>query len=213
MSAEGEEEGGGHGGWIVTYSDMITLLMTMFIVIVTFGSKDKDNYSKKNDSLVGGKGGSGATGDNARGADRSSVLVRVSPLGRAVLHGSEIPPIYSDPTADPIESVMKTLTDAPPGKLSDNFQMRVPIAFLFGNGDSLSEPGMRALGNLAHAISDLPYDLQIQVEDTTRFPQACRITQFLFQGCAIHPSRLGIAVRPGEHSSQGVFWLLLVRNR
>ena len=67
MSAEG---GGGHGAsWIVTYSDMITLLMTLFIVIVTFGTKQQDKYSKKNDSVVGGKGGLGAAGPATQGAD------------------------------------------------------------------------------------------------------------------------------------------------
>jgi chemotaxis protein MotB len=212
MSAEGEEGGGHHGGWIVTYSDMITLLMTMFIVIVTFGSKDKDNYHKKNDSVVGGKGGPGATGDPAKGADRNSVLVRVSPLGRPVLRGSEVAPTYSDPSTDTIESVLKNLTEPPPGKLSDSFQLRVPVDFLF-RGDGLSEAGMRALKNLAEAVIELPYDIQVQVGDATSLPRGVRITQFLFQGCAIHPGRMGVAVRPGERGTQDVVWLLLIRNR
>jgi chemotaxis protein MotB len=213
MSAEGEEGGGGHhGGWIVTYSDMITLLMTMFIVIVTFGSKDKDNYHKKTDSLVGGKGGTGAAGEQAKGADRNSVLVRVSPLGRPVLHGSEAAPVYSDPSTESIESVLKNLTEPPPGKLSDNFQLRLPIAFLF-NGDALTEPGMRALKNLSEAVSDLPFDIQIQVGEAGNLPRGAHISQYLFQGCGIHPGRLGVAVRPAASGTQDAVWLILLRNR
>jgi hypothetical protein len=130
-----------------------------------------------------------------------------------VLRGSEIPPIYSDPTADPIESVMNTLTTTPPGKLSDNFQLKVPIAFVLAEDNNLSEQGRHALQNLAEAITDLPYDLVVEVEDTSRLAQACRVTQFMFQGCGIHPSRLAVGVRPGQHTSEGVFWLVLVRNR
>jgi chemotaxis protein MotB len=212
MSAEGEEEGGGHGGWIVTYSDMITLLMTMFIVIVTFGSKDKDNYHKKTDSLVGGKGGAGAAGDAAKGADRNSVQVRVSPLGRPVLRGSETAPTYSDPSTEAIESVLNNLTEPAPGKLSDNFQLKVPVAFLFKD-DGLSEAGMRAMKNLSEAVFDLPYDIQVQVSEANGLPRAARITQYLFQGGSIHPGRLGVAVRPGERGAQDVVWLILMRNR
>src|SRR5437899_1824267 len=121
MSAE-EGGGGGHGaGWIVTYSDMVTLLMTLFIVIVTFGTKQTERYSKKNDSVVGGKGGTGAVGPNSQGADRTAVLVRLTPLGRPVVHGSEAPPLYSDPCPNPIESVLNEFQNPPPGRLSDNY--------------------------------------------------------------------------------------------
>src|SRR5437879_5595313 len=129
MSAEGG--GGGHGAsWIVTYSDMITLLMTLFIVIVTFGSKQTERFSKKNDSIVGGKGGTGAVGPTALGTDRTAVLIRVSQLGSPVVHGSEVPPLYSDPSSDPVESVLNGFTKTPPGGLGDNYRLRVPTAFL-----------------------------------------------------------------------------------
>src|SRR3989442_9782363 len=105
MSAEGG--GGGHGcGWIVTYSDMITLLMTMFIVIVTFGGKEGKG-SKKNDSVISGKSGTGAAGpSSAKEADKSAILTRFAPLGRTVLRGSEIAPMYDDPSNDWTDSVL-----------------------------------------------------------------------------------------------------------
>src|SRR5579885_3441765 len=127
MSKKGEEGGGGHGAkWIVTYSDMITLLMTLFIVIVTFGSKEQDRYAKKLDSVVGGEGGTGAAGPTGQGIGRDSVLVRVSFLGRTVYTGSEAPPLYSDPYPEPAAAALRALEKPPLGRLSDNFAFRVP---------------------------------------------------------------------------------------
>lgn len=211
MSAEGG--GGGHGAsWIVTYSDMITLLMTLFIVIVTFGSRSQDRAGKKNDSLVGGKGGSGAASLTPFGGDKTAVLLRVTALGRSVIHGSESAPTYSDLSSEPVESVLSALKEAPPGRLSDNFCLRVSGDFLFADGDRLSESGARALGSIASAVRQLPYDIQIQVNSQERLPRASRVMQYLFQMANIHPGRIGIGVRPTDGDGETIR-LLLVRNR
>src|SRR5262245_8187400 len=140
MSTEGG--GGGHGcGWIVTYSDMITLLMTMFIVIVTFGGKEGKG-GKKNDSVIGGKSGTGAAGPStAKEVDKRAVLTRFAPLGRTVLRGSENAPMYDDPNNDWSDSVLQALEGPEFGKMSDNYFLRLPLSFLFAAPDRLSPSG------------------------------------------------------------------------
>ncbi len=212
MSAE--SGGGGHGAsWIVTYSDMITLLMTLFIVIVTFGTKQQDRSSKKTNSLVGGKGGTGAAGHNSQGADRTAVMLRVTPLGRPVVHGSEAPPMYSDLPLEPVESVVNALDQTPPGRLSDNYRLRVSATFLFAGEERLSDSGTHALESFAAAVRQLPYDIQIQVNTAGRLPQAARVMQYLFQIAGIHPGRIGIAVRPGRDDGDEAIWIVLVRSQ
>lgn len=213
MSAEGG--GGGHGaGWIVTYSDMITLLMTMFIVIVTFGGKEGKG-GKKNDSLVGGKNGTGMAGPAiASEADKRAVLVRFTPLGRTVLRGSESAPMYDDPANDATESALQALDGPGLGRLSDNYYLRVPLGFLFASPDRLSPSGTRLLDLIARNVRSLPYDIQVRVSDPRHTPRAARVTHYLFQFASITPGRLSVGlVQPADEQDGESLRFVFARNR
>jgi chemotaxis protein MotB len=211
----GEEGGGGHGAkWIVTYSDMITLLMTLFIVIVTFGSKEQDRHSKKLDALVGGMGGTGAAGPTGQGIGRDSIMVRMSPLSRMVYSGSETPPVYSDPTSQPTGVALKALKEQPIGQLSDNFAFRVPLDFLFDSSGKLSTSGETFLRSVAAAVRKLPFGVQVRVADRTRAAAAAKVVEYLFATASIYPGRLGVAVcPPGDGVNPNEVLLVLLRNR
>jgi chemotaxis protein MotB len=210
----GEEGGGGHGAkWIVTYSDMITLLMTLFIVIVTFGSKEQDHHSKKLDSIVGGQGGTGVAGPTGQGIGRDSVMVRMSPLSRMVYSGSETPPVYSDPGSSPAGVALKALKEEPLGKLSDNFAFKVPLDFLFDKSGKLSTSGETFLRTVASGVRRLPYGLQVRVANKSRAAAAAKVVEYLFASASIFPGRLGVAVcPPGEGVSENEVLLVLLRN-
>ncbi len=216
MSKKGHEEGGGgHGAkWIVTYSDMITLLMTLFIVIVTFGSKEQDRHSKKLDSIVGGQGGTGFAGPSGQGTGRDSVMVRVSPLGRSVYTGSETPPLYSDPYPQPAAAALRALDESPAGRLSDNFAFRVPAEFLFDARGGLTASGATFLRGVGSAVRHLPFDVQLQVAGKERVPAAAKAVQYLFTNASLQPWRLGVAVCGGPGGvPEGEVRLVLLRNR
>jgi chemotaxis protein MotB len=213
--AKHEEGGGGHGAkWIVTYSDMITLLMTLFIVIVTFGSKEQDRHSKKLDSVVGGQGGTGTAGPTGQGIGRDSIMVRMSPLGRTVYSGSEAPPVYSDPSSQPVGTALKSLKEEPLGQLSDNFAFRVPFDFLFDKSGNLSTSGMTFLRSVASAVRQLPFGVQVRVANKQRAPAAAKAVEYLFAKASIFPARLGVAICPsGDGPGENEVLLVLVRNR
>ena len=133
-------------------------------------------------------------------------------MGRPVVNGSGAPPLYSDPSAEPIESVLNGFEETPPGRLSDNFRLRLPSGFLFATDDQLSDSGMRALQTIASAVSRLPYDILLQVDDPSRLPMAARVQQYFFTVAGIHPGRIGIGIGPVRSSDQAI-WLVLLRNR
>src|SRR5438270_4654225 len=57
---EEEEEHVNHERWLITYADMITLLMVLFIVLFAIGQTDLKKFAQLRDSLnnsLGGKGG------------------------------------------------------------------------------------------------------------------------------------------------------------
>lgn len=60
MKRHGEEEKENSERWLLTYSDLITLLLIFFIVMYTMSNVDKEKFKKVADAL---RGSLGATGD------------------------------------------------------------------------------------------------------------------------------------------------------
>ncbi len=60
---EEEEEPAGHERWLITYADMITLLMVLFVVLFAIGQTDLAKYSKLKAGLADGFHGDAAPGD------------------------------------------------------------------------------------------------------------------------------------------------------
>jgi hypothetical protein len=135
--------GGGHGGsWIVTYCDMITLLIACFICIITFASKEKEKYFTNRDSVLYGPGGGGVAGRAAPGGDHDSVIWRQRPMSaRFNAPGSETAPMFSDPALEVTAEVFRQLDGPTIGTVGDRYVMRVPLASLFVSGRELSATG------------------------------------------------------------------------
>ena len=78
---EEHEEHVNHERWLVTYADMITLLMVLFIVLFAMGQTDLAKYKKLRQSLATGFGGpdkmallDGGSGINEGGASPAGVV-------------------------------------------------------------------------------------------------------------------------------------------
>jgi chemotaxis protein MotB len=202
------ESGGGHSSWIVTYSDMITLLMACFIMIITFASKEPEKYGKKKDSLIGGEGGNGVVGLANKADNSDSVVWRerpdVSRTGKGV---SEMAPLYADPEMPSTTEILRALELPLVGKLKDSYTIRLPLAMLFQADGKLSSSATEILHSFGKHLRLLPYNLQIQVDDPKYLSQAMDIAQFLMLKESIHPSRLAVGAHPGSESWKGSVWL------
>jgi hypothetical protein len=206
--------GGGHGGsWIVTYSDMITLLMAFFICIITFASKETEKYATKKDSLMGNGGGSGLASAGARGSVELDSAVWRLRLHQARVRekGAEISPMYQDPSMEASAQILRALEDAAPGRLRDNFAVRLPRSLLFDKGERLSSSGVRLLHAIAVNLRDLPYDLQFRVGQDEHMAQATRLCTYLASQESYEPARLAVGARPPARSDVDSIWLVLVR--
>lgn len=75
-----EEEHVNHERWLVSYSDMITVLMALFIVLFAISQVDQDKYVALRDSLAAGFGdGTAAVLDGTSGAlDGEAIAARTS---------------------------------------------------------------------------------------------------------------------------------------
>jgi len=81
--------------WMVTYSDVVTLLMTFFVLLMTFSTVDEDDFARAMGIFTGyaGVAGPGTT-------DKDSYMGTISLAGRIHEQGLETMPEY-----DPLELV------------------------------------------------------------------------------------------------------------
>jgi len=212
---DGHGGGGGHGGsWIVTYSDMITLLMAMFICIITFSSREPERYSKKRDSLMYGEGGTGIAGKMSSSLEQDAVVWRKRPVSaRAGQHGSEMPPLYSEPALEATAAVLRRLDGPLAGTLADNYALRVPLAVLFGPDGTVSAAGKELLASVARNLRQLPYDIAFQFDDARDLPRGVRLCQHLAEEQGIPPSRLAVGVREGPREWSSSVWITFARRQ
>ena len=85
--------------WFMTYSDVITLLMTFFILLLTFATTEPERFEKVTRKLFGSSGATGVAGHKHDQLDRSSWVQRMRPrAARIAMQGTEIPPMVEEPS-------------------------------------------------------------------------------------------------------------------
>ncbi len=192
--------GGGHGGnWLVTYCDMITLLIAFFICIVTFAAKDSGNqqHPRKRDALIDGPGGTGVAGDKQAGPNCESIVWRQLPISaRSERPGAAQAPLYSDPELEATAQALHLLETSAAGTLADSYAMRVPLSTMFTDDGKLSESGADLLGVVANSLRRLPYDIHVQADDPKNVPRAVAIARHLMSRGGLAAHRLGVGSRP-----------------
>lgn len=204
----------GHGcaAWIVTYSDMVTLLMACFIMVITFASKEPEKFSKKRDSVMGGEGGSGSAGEGKQTLDHDTIVWRERPrTARLGEGGSEMPSLHSDPMLETTEDILRRLELPTLGTLADSFTVRLPAALLFRSDGKLSESGLSLTHAIAQKVRQLPYDILVEVDDSQYASRAVTLCQRLMLQEQIYPGRLGVGVRQVAQPWNASVWLTYVR--
>jgi hypothetical protein len=207
------ESGGGHGGgWIVTYSDMVTLLMACFIMVITFASKEPEKYSPLKNSVLYGEGGTNPAGGAKELLDRDALVWRERPpRSRLGQGGSEMPALFADPAMQSTAEVLRSLELPSFGTLGDNYTLRLPLGLLFETDDHLSASGEHLLHMVAENFRRLPFEIRVEVDDPRRLPQGVLLCQQLAEKEGVFPSRLAAGVRASTEPWNPSIWLCFDR--
>jgi hypothetical protein len=208
-----QEHDSRHGtSWIVTYCDMITVLIACFIMLITFGSKEQGNRSPRTDSILTGSGGSGVVGPEQPGADRDSLVWRILPVpGHTSDRGSELPPLYADPQPDGTPEVLRRLEADPSHTLGHSYEFPISLGLLFNDNGDLTPGGVQWLHTIGRRLRVLPYDILLQVNAASQLPQALKVARYFAIKEAIHPGRIGVGVRAAAQPGHTAVSMTFVR--
>jgi chemotaxis protein MotB len=150
--------------WMLTYSDTISLILTFFVMLLTFSTADQEKFDKAAGGLRGGFASLGEVGISAR---PSIVADRFSRSGRATAYGFETPPELGPMPWEviPLDARLKRRLIGTPITAASGrkgFLLRMPSDELFdGNTAVLTEEGLDLIERIASVIRYLPNDIEV----------------------------------------------------
>lgn len=177
--------------WFMTYSDVITLLMTFFILLLTFATNEPEAFQQVQSSMFGGSRGIAGSTDEA--VDREAIVVRYRPdVSRIATNGSAIPPMYTDAVRESVEQGLKSLDQENKLAFDQRFSLEVaPSLFVDGDG-GLTPMARQHLDMLGMQMQRLPLFVHFVVTQRSDLPSAVLAVDTLVKESRINPGRLSV---------------------
>ncbi len=121
--------------WFMTYSDVITLMMTFFILLLTFATNEPEQFERMKVAVFGGGGGTGLIGENNNPVELDATVVRFRPrTARQTMRGTEMPPLHEEPATDSVARGLKALDELTDLVRSERCQITMRKEHLINNG-------------------------------------------------------------------------------
>ncbi len=182
--------------WIVTYSDTITLLMTFFILLLTFATNEPEKFQQLQSVMFGGSRATGMVGSNAEANEKTSMVLRQRPhSARLTLRGSEMPPLYDDAALESVSRGLEGLNDRSQDEDLDRFEIVVSLPVLIDEDGNLSPLGDRQLTALAKQLRRQNMTTLIETP-ADQVSRATALAMFFAAEEHVIPGRVSIMLSP-----------------
>jgi len=162
LAAE-ESSGPDVPAWMLTYADTVTLLMTFFVMLMSFSTFEEGDFAKLRGSLIGHLG---ITDNDTLGKD-SLLTRRNMDASRIYARGYENPPEY-DPLSYVEEGFQLLVKDTSVASVlqyrltEKGFEIHILPGALFPLGSArITDQGRRVLDLVARACKYLPQNLRV----------------------------------------------------
>lgn len=164
----------------MTYSDVITLLMTFFILLLTFASDEPETFERMKVSMFGGKGSVGLAGDNLDAMDQESIAVRLRPrVSRLTMRGSETPPMYTDPALESLDLGLKELEESSDLAGLKRFVLEPPFSAFVDESGMLTAIAEQHLRLFAAQMQRLPLEIKFEVAEAADLDGVMKMCEVL----------------------------------
>lgn len=188
--------------WFMTYSDVITLLMTFFILLLTFATTEPEKFDKVETAAFGTSGATGIAGHIHKRMDNRSWVNRVRPrAARIAMDGSEMPPLMREPPQKAVGKGLETVNDEEIKQdvmSTNSFSVELnPVVSPAGN---LTPRGEEISSALANQLRNLPVHCSIQFSEKDNSGRASKFLQYLYEVKGVRPGQVGISCQDDVES-------------
>jgi chemotaxis protein MotB len=193
---EGGNEGAGMGRWLLTYADMITLLLALFIFLYSISKVDAQKL-KNFTSNVRNLFGITSMSNNQGVPESMDIFPEFDPL-------SQVQDEIEEEFKEYIDSTLITIEASKEG-LAIRFEDRVLFSLGQGEITNDAEPILRAL---AKSLQVLPNAIRVEghtddlpIREKSKYPsnwelsgaRAASVLRFFIEQCGMDPTRLSLA--------------------
>ena len=180
--------------WFMTYSDVITLLMTFFILLLTFSTTEPDRFERIQTTIFAGGKGSGVVGPDVDGPENESFIQRVRPrAARMAMAGSEMPPYMKEISSKSVGEGLRSLTDeeSKQDTMTTN-QFSVPASQLLDNEGQILPYGAELAAMLSNALSRVPVHLVVQCSNESTYSKMIAYVNYLYEAEKIRYGHIAV---------------------
>ena len=181
--------------WFVTYSDVITLLMTFFILLLTFASSEPEDLEKMQVATFGPSGTEGLAGQPVEGQDKNSLVVRYRPnSARRTGRGSETAPTEVTPIGETASKGLDALEN--PDELASAERVST-VSFTEALRDKdghMTAKAIQQLRLIAVQMRSLPLSADFQVSEAEGVDFAVGMARYMQDQLKVPSGRLSVSV-------------------
>ncbi|MCR9119859.1 MAG: flagellar motor protein MotB [bacterium] len=207
-----EEPGDDIPVWFVTYSDVITLLMTFFILLLTFATSEPESFEQMQVTIFGSAAGTGAAGDLPEGMEKDSILYRVRPrAGRITSNGVEQAPLYTDPQLEQFGQGILGLEDPLVATFQSSHALQMPLSLLLLPDGNLSPQGKQRLRMIGKQLVKSDTQLLLEVRGEANVERAVKLALLMAEETGAPPSRIGVGAANDPAVHEGSVRLVMRR--
>lgn len=200
--------------WFMTYSDTVTLLMTFFILLLTFASSEPEQFEKMKITLFGPGGSTGFASPMPKGLEKDSFVARVRPkAARLVMEGSEMPPTQKDASTESLSKELAGLEEEQTRDLVDEYRIKVELNEFASSAGEIFPFGKQHLSMISKQLGNLPFEAVFEVNDEANLDRAIACNMFLSSQGRIAPGKLAVSWNPDSQANRNQMVIIIRRHR
>lgn len=182
--------------WFMTYSDVITLLMTFFILLLTFASTEPERFEKVTVSFFGDSGATGIAGHKHDQIDKDSWSQRARPrAARIATEGSEMPSETQESSREAVGRGLKTVNENEAKKdVMKSHAFNTNLAELVNQNLKLTQKGLRVATTLSKQLRKLPVHCAIELSNMESSKRAIAFADHLYYVENVRPGQVAIGM-------------------
>lgn len=200
--------------WLMTFSDVITLLMTFFILLLTFATNQPETFERMQVAMFAGGGATGIAGPSQKPLDQDSILLRMRPRsGRITMRGAEMPPVNSDPVLQSLAKGLQGLEEEERRDLATSHAASIPLSLLVDESNGVTAMGKQQLKMLARHVRRKPFNVELLVSNAADLERAHVLAWSLHQRDMVEIKKISVGRRtqPGAAEKQSMVMFVLSR--
>ena len=188
--------------WFMTYSDVITLLMTFFILLLTFATSEPEQFERMQAAVFGDGGATGLLKKADSALENDSLLLRTRPRSsRLTTRGTETPPINSDPSNASLANGLESLDQKLEHKLETTRDIQLSLPALIDENENITSFGMAMARKFAQHLRKGPFLINLQVVREEDIPRAIAFGRALMELANLPFGRIGVTLQSNPNAA------------